>query len=203
MPALDKKKLMREIENDRRAKLRTRLAELALLIKAARANRREAVKGVRMQCRVARAKLKTNCDRRAEAERTKGAARIAERAHEVAAARDTDRVVRRGDNRHRIGVVKARSSSVERSQESDDEVVRNLSDQPELVGVFRKIRKQVKGGPRRTRTEAFLEWVEENPGEVYAMQGAQAERDLGRMIAEHERGARLERRKSLSAEVPF
>ena len=201
MPALDKKKLMREIEAERRKELRTRLAELAELIKAARANRREAVKGVRVQCRLARQKLKTNCDRRAEAARAKGSIKVAERATDIALARETDRTVRRGDTRHRIGVVKARSSSAERAQESDDEVKHNLP--PALVKVFAKIRKQVKGSPRRTRTEAFLEWVEENPGEVYAMQGAQAERDLGRMLAEHERGTRLERRKQLAADVPF
>jgi hypothetical protein len=98
-------------------------------------------------------------------------------------------------------VVKARSSSAERRQESDDEVVRNLPEA--LVGVFHKMRKHVKGGPRRTRTEAFLEWVEENPGEVYAMQGEQAERDLAKLVAEHERATRLARRKSLAHDVPF
>jgi hypothetical protein len=201
MPALNKKKLMREIETERRKQLRSRLAELAELIKAARANRREAVKGVRVQCQLARRKLKTVCDRRAEAARAKGSAKIAERATDIALARETDRTVRRGDTRHRIGVVKARSSSAERAQESDDEVTRNLP--PELVGVFAKVRRQVKGGPRRTRTEAFLEWVEENPGEVYALQGAKAERDLARLLAEHERGTRLERRKQLAHDVPF
>jgi hypothetical protein len=61
----------------------------------------------------------------------------------------------------------------------------------------------VKGSPRRTRTEAFLEWVEENPGEVYAMQSEQADRDLARLVAEHERAERLSRRKARLSEVPF
>jgi hypothetical protein len=201
MVALDKKRLMKEIERERRAALAVRLAELGALIKAARAHRREAVKGVKMQCRVAREKLRTVCAMRAEKAKARGAEAIAARAREAAEARETDRLVKRADSRHRTGVIKARSSSTERRQESDDEVVRNLP--AALVGVFDKVRRQVKGSPRRTRTEAFLEWVEENPGEVYAMQGQQAERDLAKLIAEHDRATRLARRKSLAAEVPF
>lgn len=201
MPALDKKKLMKEIERERRAKLANHLAELAALIKAARAQRREAVKGVKVQCRIAREKLRTVCARRAAAAKARGAEAIAARRREAAEARETDKLVKRGDARHRRGVIKARSSSEERRQESDDEVVRNLP--AALVPVFAKVRRYVKGGPRRSRTEAFLEWVEENPGEVYAIQGAQAERDLAKLIAEHDRASRLARRKSLAAEVPF
>jgi len=126
---------------------------------------------------------------------------VTARAREREEARETDKLLRTADRRHRTGVLKARSSSAERRQESDDEVVRNLP--ASLVGVFNKVRRQVKGGPRTTRTEAFLQWVEENPGEVYALQGAQAERDLARLIAEHDRATRLERRKSLAADVPF
>lgn len=201
MAALDKRKLMKEIERDRRASLKARLAELAELIKAARAHRREAVRGVRTQCRVAREKLRTVCARRAAAAKARGADVVAARARERADARETDKLIRKADRRHATGVLKARSSSKERAQESDDEVVRNLP--ASLVGVFTKIRKQVKGSARRTRTEAFLEWVEENPGDVYAMQGEQAERDLARLVAEHDRATKLARRKSLAADVPF
>jgi len=201
MAALDKRKLMKEIERARRASLKERLAELAGLIKAARANRREAVRAVRTQCRVAREKLRTVCARRAAAAKARGAEAVAARARERVEARETDQLIRKADRRHATGVVKARSSSKERAQESDDEVVRNLPSA--LVGVFNKVRRQVKGSQRRTRTEAFLEWVEENPGEVYAMQGAQAERDLARLVAEHDRATRLARRKSLAADVPF
>lgn len=201
MAALDKRNLMKEIEAGRRAALKARLAELAALIKAARATRREAVRGVKMQCRVAREKLRTVCSRRAEQAKLRGAEAIAARAREAAEARETDKLLRKADQRHRVGVVKARSSATERQQESDDEVVRNLPES--LVPVFRKMRKHVKGGPRRTRTEAFLEWVEENPGEVYAMQGEQAERELAKLVAEHDRATRLSRRKQLASDVPF
>lgn len=204
MPALDKKKLMREIEKERRASLKARLAELAALIKAARANRREAVKAVKTQCRVARAKLRTVCARRAEQAKARGAEAIATRAREKLEVLETDKLIKSADRRHRTGVVKARSSSAERRQESDDEVIRNLPES--LAGVFAKVKRHIKGTARRTRTEAFLEWVEENPGEVYAMQAEQAERDLARLVAEHEKASRRSRSKSRLApleEVPF
>lgn len=203
MPALDKKKLMKEIERERRAALRARLAELAGLIKAARAQRREAVQGIRVQCRLARQKLRTVCHRRAEAAKERGAELVAARAREAREVRETDTLIKRGDRRHAGGVVKARSSSKERQQESDDAVVGNLP--AGLVPVFLKIRRQVKGGPRTTRTEAFLEWVEENPGEVYAIQSEQAERDLARLVAEHEHAGRLSKKRGrlVAGEVPF
>jgi hypothetical protein len=201
MVALDKKRLAKEIESSRRSALKARLAELSALIKAARAQRREAVKGVQVQCRVAREKLRTVCARRAQAAKLRGAEAVAARKREADEARETDKLLKSADRRHRVGVVKARSSALERRQESDDEVIRNLPES--LVGVFQKMRKHVKGGPRRTRTEAFLEWVEENPGEVYAMQGEQAERDLAKLVAEHERATRLSRRKALAHDVPF
>ena len=203
MEALDKKRLMKEIERERRAALRSRLAELAALIKVARAQRREQVQGIKVQCRVARQKLRTVCAKRAAAAKLRGASAIEERAREAREARETDRLVRVGDSRHRTGVVKARSSSKERRQESDDEVVGNLPSG--LIPVFLKLRRQIKGGPRTTRTEAFLQWAEENPGEVYAIQGEQAERDLARLVAEHHQATRLTKKRGrlASGEVPF
>src|SRR4029078_1493764 len=58
-----------------------------------------------------------------------------------------------------------RSTSGERRQESDDEVRSNL--EPDMVRVFDVVRKQIKGNLRKSRTEAFLQWAEENPSEVY------------------------------------
>ena len=66
-----------------------------------------------------------------------------------------------------------------------------------LVKVFDKVRRHIKGSDRKSRTEAFLEWVEENPGEVYAIQERAAEVDVRKMVAsERRRRSRLE-------EIPF
>lgn len=68
--------------------------------------------------------------------------------------------------------------------ESDDAVRSNLP--PELVPVFDKVRASVKAGPRRSRTEAFLEWAAENPAEVIALQQHDADREVKRLVRERE-----------------
>jgi hypothetical protein len=42
--------------------------------------------------------------------------------------------------------------------------------------VWEHVKAKIKGGPRRSRTEAFLEWAHDHPGDVYAIQEADAER---------------------------
>jgi hypothetical protein len=82
------------------------------------------------------------------------------------------------------------------------------------VPVFAAVRKQIKGGPRRTRTEAFLEWAEENPDEILAVQEAQAEqylkelvkkqRELGRTVRKADRYTQPpEKLRELLTGVPF
>lgn len=66
--------------------------------------------------------------------------------------------------------------------ESDDEVRRNIP--AELEPVFDRVRRQIKGSARRSRTEAFLEWAEANPDEVLAMQADAAADDAERMWRE-------------------
>lgn len=189
--ALDKRKLIAELERERRRRVDQRLAELAQLIAAARRARREAVLTVKTQCRVAREKLRSNCHRRLDGAKTKGAETIAQRRARLEAERREERQLRDADRRgiKRSGV---RSTAAERRQESDDEVRQNIPD--ELRGVFERVRTHIHGNARRSRTEAFLQWAEENPGEVYAMQGAQADRELQALIAEQQRAERLQRK---------
>lgn len=107
---------------------------------------------------------------------------------------------------------KTRTTKRELSQEDDDAVRSNLPG--ELVPVFDAVRKQIKGSARRTRTEAFLEWAEENPGEILAVQEAQAEqylrdlvkqqRELGRSVRKADRYKQSpEALKELLSGVPF
>ena len=48
--------------------------------------------------------------------------------------------------------------------------------------VFDKHRKSFKGSARRSRTEQFLEWAEENPDEVLVVQQAEADRALKELL---------------------
>jgi hypothetical protein len=92
------------------------------------------------------------------------------------------------------GLAKARAR--ERREESDDEVRRNLP--PELVPVWHKVKTSIKAGPRRTRTEAFLEWVEDNSGEAHGIVYEAIERDVARMLKEHGEAERRHRGRGYS-----
>ena len=105
-----------------------------------------------------------------------------------------------------------RSTVRERKQEDDDAVRNNLP--AELVPVFNKHRRSIKGSARRSRTEAFLEWAAENADEVLEVQQAEADRALKDLIKQQhelERTVRSPRRykgtpealAQLLSDVPF
>lgn len=107
------------------------------------------------------------------------------------------------------GRISAAQLAKEAREESDDEVRRNLP--AELVPVFNRVRSTIKPGRRRTRTEAFLEWVHDNPDEAHSIVYDAVERDVERLIREQEA---IERRMggsyagnaaldALEHEVPF
>jgi hypothetical protein len=191
--AFDKRRLSREIAAARKAALNARLAELRSLIKTARAERHAAIQGVRLDCKAKREELRSACAlRRVEASELglRGVARAQHVfSHERAEARAEEALGKRP---------RKAPTKKEKDAESDCAVRHNLA--PELVPVFDAVRKHIKGSPRKSRTEAFLEWATENPGEVYTLQQRDADRDLARLIAEQEQHYRSLARRSA---VPF
>lgn len=197
MVALDKKRLRREIEKARREKYKTRLTELAELIKAARVARREAIQGVRSDCAQKRIDLRQSCQTRAIVAKASGASEVARRKATLLEEKGFERQIRNADRPRRL-----RSTTGERRQESDDEVRSNL--EPPMVPVFDAVRRFIKGTPRKSRTEAFLQWVEENPDEVFGLLQHDADRYLAQLLAEQERTTReLKRKRTRLADVPF
>lgn len=110
--------------------------------------------------------------------------------------------------------------SAELRAESDDEVRRNVADDLELAALWDSVdKRKFKSGPRRNRTEAFLEWAESHPealDELRARQWAQWEREADELYAALPRGTgrmreaeleglvkTLKRVERLSDEVPF
>jgi hypothetical protein len=85
---------------------------------------------------------------------------IKKSAAELAEERRHQKEIRRIDaaNKDRQ---RSRAKSWERMQESDEEVEQNLP--PELRPVWRAVKGTIKAGGRRSRLEAFLERVEEDP----------------------------------------
>lgn len=225
----NRKKLQRELAEHLREKDRAALGLLRAKILAARVERRHRLHSARQACHGALLSLRhrqreerQRLTREHQAERAAdrtvcltgkerakeegfGLERAAEQ--EYKEERTFQRQVQRAGKPPR-----ERSTARERGQEDDDAVRSNLP--PELVGVFEKHRKSVKGSAKRSRTEAFLEWAEENPDEVLEVQQAEAdralkellkqERELGRSVRSGRRYRRSpEALKELLAEVPF
>lgn len=196
--AFSKTQIKREIERERRAQVKKRLKELRELIKAAQLARREAIKTVRVECRQARETLRNVCAARREDEKARGSDTIAKRRRAVTDEERAERQLRDADRR---GAGKRRSTAKERASESDDEVRSNV--EPWAVPVFDKVRRFIKGSPRRTRTEAFLEWMHDNPEEVHTVRNANLDRELAQYMAEQSRLESLNRRRGSLADIPF
>lgn len=102
-----------------------------------------------------------------------------------------------------------RSKAVESITESDSQVEGNIPD--ELAAVWRRVKGQIKGSPRRSRTEAFFEWVAEHRSDVLRIVDAQVEADVDELVMHEEtmrkrvRSPKAYRRMSDQqlAEVPF
>jgi hypothetical protein len=205
-----KLRLIRESELKKRD--RARLRDLSAKIAHARATKTTNLRQIRGLCRLGRQNLrariralrsetaeqlrqtveqlkKAQHDRCADDERTLELGLTAQ----LRGARDELAEARRSF-KHNYGHKRSSSSSKERREESADEVAHNLP--PELVPVFRRVERSIRGGPRKSRTEAFLEWAEENPDDVHGIMYEQADRDVARLVAEHEAcGTRLAKAK--------
>jgi hypothetical protein len=199
----ERRYLQRELARHLKEQDRAKLAELRARIATAKVSKRAALTAARQQCRSARLDLRDRLKLereqlrdehrvrrtrgRTECETGKQTARELGRLGQAAAQqtlreeRRLQRDVAAADARGR----RVRSTARERRQEDDDAVRANLP--ADLVPVFELVKKKIKAGPRRSRTEAFLEWAEENPGEIVAVQQAQAEADLAKLLADETR----------------
>lgn len=228
-PSESRKRLQRELAEHLREKDRAALGLLRAKILAARVERRQRLHSARQACRGALLSLRERqreerqrLTREHQAERAAGRSaclsgkerakeeglgleRAAE--HEYREERKFQRQIQRAGKPPR-----ARSTARERAQEDDDAVRNNLP--AELVPVFDKHRKSFKGSAKRSRTEQFLEWAEENPDIVLEVQQAEADRALKELLKqERELGRTMRSAKRykespeelarLLADVPF
>lgn len=128
-------------------------------------------------------------------------ATAAERARaELAAERDYQRELRRLESYSKASAKKIRKNAHESLTQSDDQVRGNLP--PELVHLFNRVRGSIKGSARRTRTEAFLQYAEENPGEVLEAMGDRSDEVIAALERDTRRASRARRHEELP-EVPF
>lgn len=145
------------------------------------AEKKEAEAKLRAEFRKQRELERAACRaRHAEAVR-KAKTRIAKQRAERQRQLELHKLSQKWDNRSRgAGAAVAKT----RRAESDDEVRRNL--EPDMVAVFDQVRARIKGNRYRSRTEAFLEWAQENPEEVLRMQADSADDDVARLIREEQ-----------------
>jgi len=204
---------VKEIHAAQAAEQRARLAELRDTVARIRGDKQAAAAEVRAGCQLARKALPGRLRAYREAEKARLRRELAEARQAarnrcqaakvriqatagsaieaarlaLAEERKTQRIIREAERKITRRARTATSAS-ERRAESDDEVRRNIPD--ELVPIFDRVRKTIAGGPRRTRTEAFLEWAEENTGVVTDMRAELAEAAFARELAKHHREER-------------
>lgn len=224
--------LKRDIERDLRAKAKAKLATLREQVRAARMARKSAVAAVVTRCRTDRQAVREQarmewlltlerlrsalhaerqaareaCAMRKDEAKRATADAIEQARGELEAERkyqeDLKRIEHGNRRRHREA---HRSSASERRSESDDEVRVNIP--AELVSLFERVKRGIKGSPRESRTEAFLHYAEEHPAEVLEALDDKTDalvRDLERQEREARRHA--SRRRYTAAElaaVPF
>lgn len=186
-PRLDKKALHKEIDKDLRNKDREKIRALNQRLKLSREGI-PTLRSVRAQCkadrlaaleraRQIRAKAKTA----AQAERQAAKSRCSLSVHEVRTHRHTAASLRaelKSERKAQADLRRIKRSHSARLKglrkifpsthraESDDEVRQNIA--PELVPLFNRVRRAIRGTPRESRTEAFLRYAEEHPREAYA-----------------------------------
>lgn len=206
----ERKKLQRELAKHLREKDRATLNELRARIHSAQVNRRSMLTRARQRCRTARVELRDR--QKLEREQLRDEQRLQKRVGRVACAtgreearelgrveqaaaqealRDERKLQREIQAADRRGA-RTRSSARERRQEDDDAVRHNLP--ADLVPVFDQVKKKIKGGPRKSRTEAFLEWAEENPDEIVAIQQVDADAYLAKLLQQEKAHTRAMRK---------
>jgi hypothetical protein len=188
----DRRELWRDIKRQHRRDAKEKLAHLRAELRAARERRKGALRGAKERCRAERiaARERARAMRLRVIEELKaamGAERLAARQacsvrigearaikNEIQRARaellaekhyQADlRRIEQGNRKRRSEA--PRVTGIERRSENDDEVRSNLP--ADLVALFERVKRGIKASPRMSRTEVFLQYAEEHPGEVLA-----------------------------------
>lgn len=179
----------RALLREARERQRETLPKLREAVKKARANKRARVAKCRKATKQRRDRLQRDVERQREQlrERIAKARQKAREAATVCRVNANEHALERIDQalqavekerqaiaelRSRAGVMKSSRGqaggrrAAELRAESDDEVRRDLGDDdPMLLELWERVKGKIKGSKRRTRTEAFLEFVHDNPDE--------------------------------------
>lgn len=211
---------LRELHRQQKAAARRTVSELREALRHARAHRRDVVRSLpgklrahRLMAREQHAALKARlirnmrlelAERRARARATLDAERAQARAASdaVSAARMKLEAERKfqaemrrieADNRNAKRAERAiRSGRHHALSQSDDTVRGNIP--PELVPLWERVKGRIKGSDRKSRTEAFLQYAEEHPGEVFAVIDTRTDALIAELEKDHRRATVAARR---------
>ena len=192
--------LWREIAREERRAAREKLAALRAELSNARAARRGSMTRARAECRQARRRAREQARElrarvaaelrdslksmrghaRAQCSADLGAARaLADRALRARAAVVAERAYRaemrriEGYERQRKREERGKFATVRRISESDDTVSANVP--PEMLSLWERVKGRIRGTDWMTRTEAFLAYAHDHPGEILEAQEDQAD----------------------------
>jgi hypothetical protein len=190
-PKLDKKALWKSIDKDERARARAKLKALQHGVQHAAGGRQAAQLEAKVQCALDRQEASERAKairavKRAEAKEAGAAVRaaarqkcaagkasprleVARRRAELKAEREHQaslrRIMRANKAKAAVGHPGGgRARAHELVTESDDEVRQNVP--ADLIPLFERVKRSIKGSGRKSRTEAFMQYVEEHPREA-------------------------------------
>lgn len=188
-------KLRRRITTAK-ARRRTAFGRASALCKRARLSVARQVKAYRAKERARineevgrlRTEAQTKCRRRKASIMSSGRTLESRNKEALAEQRRVNAMVKRWE-REAAGKHKKATSATERRQQGVQAVLNNLPS--ELHAVFRRVKGQIAGTARKTRTEAFLDWVDANPEEVFEIQHGGLDAEISKMVRKQEK---IERR---------
>lgn len=154
-------------------------------VKAYRAAERERIN---QEVAEMRAAARRHCDLRKEAVRAAGGSLRSRKRGELEAERQLQRELEQTKRHAERRKAKFQRTAREVQSESDDHVRANID--PELLPVFERVKRSIRGGPNKSRTEAFLEYIESNPEDVIALQQQAADVEVKRLLAEQAKAER-------------
>lgn len=214
MSARQRARFLRETKAYLREKDQQKLAKLRSALEGAERRQREAMRKVVARCKAARKRVKAEvkayraqererinqevaemraaarrtCELRKEAVRSAGLSVRAQRRAELEAERHLQRELQQTAAHAERRKAKFKRSAAEVRAESDDRVRANID--PELIPVWERVKRSIRGTPHKSRTEAFLEYIESNPEDVIALQQEAADVEVKRLLAEQAKAER-------------
>lgn len=210
----DKAALMREIAREQKKKERAKIADLEARIRSLVHERRGGREAVRAYCDQERAAarsriLRLQDDLRAELRRLSRDERLEARGRCDRARRGPSIQIgelrRKLEEERRFLVEMRRIESEQRAtrrpitpsrvvtSESDDEVRQNIPE--DLIPLFERVKRSIRPGLRKSRTEAFLEYVESHPREQYSAVEDKTDELIREMQRRQRSGRDMQRRR--------